>query len=58
MTRYRLTHLGKPVGEWRRTAREAREDAIALGMGKRDEHIRERVYLSDPLADIETDTGG
>lgn len=55
MVRYRLTYCGKPVGEWRRTAREAREDAIPLKLGSRDEHVSARVYLA-PLADLEADT--
>lgn len=57
MTRYRLTYLGTPVGEWRATAREAREDAVALKLGSRDEYVSDRIYL-DALAGIETDTGG
>jgi hypothetical protein len=57
MTRYRLTYRGAPVGEWRQTAREAREDALAAKVGSRDEHIRERVYL-EPGAEIEVDNRG
>lgn len=57
MTSYRLTYRGKPVGEWRPTAREAREDAVRLGYGQRDEHISDLVFL-EPFAAIEIDTRG
>lgn len=52
MTRYRLTHFGKPVGDWRETAKEAREDAVQLKLGGRDEHIPDRIFL-EPGVEIE-----
>ncbi|HEX5183566.1 MAG TPA: hypothetical protein VFW19_10500 [Allosphingosinicella sp.] len=57
MTRYRLTYRGKPVGEWRATAREARADAVPLKLGSLDDHIEGRVYL-EPFAEIEADSTG
>jgi hypothetical protein len=55
MTRYRLILMPKREarGPWRDTSREAKEDAIAAGLGSRDEHVPERIYL-DALAEIET----
>lgn len=34
---YRATSFGKPVGIWRDSLRQAREDLIALGLGSYDE---------------------
>lgn len=55
MTEYRLLllPLRTPQGPWRTSAREAREDAIAQGLGARDEHDPKRIWLH-ALAEIET----
>ena len=43
--RYRLMVFRRPAAPWRETIEEAREDAINQGLGARDEHVPERVYL-------------
>jgi hypothetical protein len=45
-----------PKGPWRDTALAAREDAVAAGLGTRDEHEPSNIYL-DELAGIETRNG-
>lgn len=47
MTRYRLCVFERAVTPWRETMAEARQDALRLGHGSRDEHTG-RVFLTVP----------
>lgn len=43
--RFRLMVFRRPAAPWRETIEEARKDAISQGLGARDDHVPERVYL-------------